>query len=479
MVYEPNKNNKENIMNTKECVTVWSVLICAAACHDARAANISAVNRFKDEDRLNVYLRAVHIDTQAKNNLIENRLGGLPAGGHFGGTAVGAIVDYNSKYYADVIGFDASLYGVAPIESQDSSQELLDDRHGHNEGFFKVGQSYLKVRHLDETWSADMQLGRGRFDAGTIESLDTRVVPETYQGARSHLTFTDVGIGPLPGKLVLESAFIDQASPRDRGEFIHLRSEGKAPIDNVYTYGINYNLKALEFGYVRGVAKDYNENTGYTFIARMPLGKQYAAILDVSHYRFKRAGAVWDQDWRSGHAAYDDHASWTNLNVGFRAGKLLAGISYAKANAKLSNGKLGYAYFYHGADVSGASNVWTRSGNDFNNDGEHAWQLAAEYDLAGLSLFGVPLEGFKAAALFKRGTFDAQNPFDQRVANVKERQNEYRLYYRFDEEHRSGLSVGIIYTDYHINEDFVAVISAQPDNVLTGKELRTYIDYAF
>jgi len=466
-------------MNGKEFAVVWFIIISAAAQNNTWAANISSIDRFNDEGRLNMYLRAARIDTQGANKLIENLRGQLPDDGHFGGTAIGAIVDYNSPYYGGLLGFDVSLYSVAPIESQPNSQGLLDDRNGHNEGFSKVGQGYLKLRHQGEKWSADLQAGRGRFDAGTIETLDSRVVPETYRGARSHLVFSDVGVGSLPGKLVFESAYVDEASPRNRGEFSRLRSEAGEIIDNVFTYGVNYNIKAVELGYVYGVAKDFNQNVGYNLIARLPLGKEYGVLFDASHYRFKRAGDIWDKDLAKGKAAYDDHATWTNLNIGFKADPLLFGISYAKANAKLSNGKLGYAYFYHGDDVSGATDVWTRSGNDFNNDGEKTWQFAVEYNLSRYSVFGVPLRGLKAMALFKRGGFDAKDPFSKRVVDVEERQNEYRIYYRFDEDRHSGLSVGLVYTDYKIDQDFVTLISAQPDNVLTGKELRTYIDYAF
>jgi hypothetical protein len=83
----------EKIMNSKEFAVVWFIVISAAAQNNTWAANISSVNRFNDEGRLNVYLRAARIDTQGSNKLIEGLRGELPDNGHFGGTAMGAIVD--------------------------------------------------------------------------------------------------------------------------------------------------------------------------------------------------------------------------------------------------------------------------------------------------------------------------------------------------------------------------------------------------
>src|SRR3546814_7445588 len=116
--------------------------------------------------------------------------------------------------------------------------------------------------------------------------------------------------------------------------------------------------------------------------------------------------------------------------------------------------------------------AWTRSGNDFNNHGERTWQVGAEYDLGGVSLLGASLDGFKVMALYKQGNFDAVNPFSGQKTDVWERQNEYRVYYRFDEKEYAGLSVGLIYIDYRIDHDFVALVYAQPNNVDSGSEDR-------
>lgn len=457
-------------------MTFFSTLVASGSCF---SATISYPDRFQHEGKLNAYLRSVYINTRISNDLIEDRFGGFPDGAELGGTGVGAIVDYNSGYWAGVVGFDASLYGVAMIDSKDNGRDLFDDTDGTNGGFAKVGQSYLKVRYEGDGWNADSQVGRGRFDAGTLVTLDTRIVPGSYQGGRAHLNFTDMGLGPLPGTLGFATAYINRSSPRDREEFEHLLSQTGEEIKDLYTYGVKYDLKAIELGYDHGVSRDFNENTRYGLTLKAPLGKSAGLILDTQYYEFKKGGRIWERDWLAGQAAYEDEATWLNVNLGVLLDKLRLGVSYSKTQAELNNGQLGYAYFDHADNVDGRMDAWTRSGNDFNNHGERTWQVGAEYDLSGLSLFGAPLDGFKVMTIYKQGAFDAVDPFNARRTDVKERQNEYRLYYRFDEKEYAGLSVGMIYIDYRIDKDFVALVSAQPDNVVSGSEARVYLDYAF
>ncbi|MGM3390142.1 OprD family porin [Stutzerimonas stutzeri] len=424
-------------------------------------------------------MRAVHIDTRIENGLVEDRFGGFPFGDRLGGTALGLVADYNSGYWRDSIGFDASFYGVAKLDARQENRDLFDDTSGESEGFAKLGQANLKLRHSGEHWSALLQTGRGRFDAGTVVTLDTRAVPGSLQGVRGQVQVEGLDIGQLPGVLNVDGAYINRVSPRDREDFERIRSIGGYEVDDIHTFSIGYDAKLFALKFAQGVANDFNRNTGYSLTLRAPLGERSGAIFETQYYDFRRDGDIWDRDWLSGDAAYDEKANWLNLNLGLKLDHWSFGLSYSKTRAELSNGKLGYAFFDHGENVDGLMDAWTRSGNDFNNDGETTWQLAGKYEFDGRSLAGIPLDGFNVMALFKRGRFDADDPFSGMSIDVTESQAEYRLNYRFEEQDYQGLSVGLIYTRYWINQDFVALVSAQPNNVVNGKEVRMYIDYAF
>ncbi|AFT71355.1 hypothetical protein B5T_03088 [Alloalcanivorax dieselolei B5] len=443
------------------------------------AVSINDYDRTGNEGEFNVYMRAVHIDTRIENDLMDDLFGGIPIGDRLGGTALGVVADYKSGYWLDSIGFDASVYGVAKLDARPEDRDLFDDTSGDNEGFGKLGQANLKFLHGGNNWVGAFQVGRGRFDAGTVVTKDTRAVPSSYQGARGQMRIEGLDIGPLPGVLSFDAAYINRTSPRDRKDFEKILSESGEEIKDIRTFGVEYDARLFALKFARGVAEDFNQNTSYGLTLRAPIGESGGAIFETQYYDFRREGAAWDRDWEAGDAAYDDKASWLNLNLGLEIGRWGLGLSYSKADAELSNGMLGYAYFDHGQNASGLMDAWTRSGNDFNNDGEKAWQIGGQYKFDGYSIAGMPLDGFNAMVLFKRGKFDATNPLSGVNAEVQESQLEYRLNYRFDEPDHEGLAVGLLYTRYWIDEDFVALVSAQPDNVLNGEEVRVYIDYAF
>lgn len=466
--------------NTKIMAIASVFMIISGTSYGARIGeNMNTANRTTNDGQLNLYLRAVYIDTEIENELIEENFGGFSFGNELGGTAIGAVLDYDSPYWSDAIGVRASLYGVGKVHSETSSRDLFDDSDGRNEGFAKIGQAHVKLRHRTDDWHVGLDAGLGRFDAGTIVTKDTRAVPGSYRGSKLYLGKSGLDVGPLAGELSLDAAFIDRASPRDRRRTEHFRSLSGEVIDNVRTVGLTYDLQAVVLSYATGISKDYNRNTKYGLELKAPLGENSGVLLDAQYYDFRENGDLWTQDLAQGLAGYKSSANWTNINLGLLLDNWRFGASWTKAEAELDNGQLGHAYFDHADNADGRLDVWTRAGNDFNNDGEEAWQLAVEYSFSNHRLFDIPLDGLQMLATYKRGSFDATNPLTSETGDITERQYEYRIYYRFDEPNYTGLSVGLIYTDYDINEDFVALVSTQPENVVTGKETRVYLDYAF
>ncbi|MBL7250410.1 OprD family outer membrane porin [Alloalcanivorax marinus] len=464
-------------MDKQKLLFIPVVLLSFQAAH---AAVISDIDLYKKENELSTYLRFITFDTRAHNDLIENQLGGLPTGERLGATALSGAVDYSSKYYGDTIGFVTSVYGVTKLDSRPDSRQILDDSDGGNDGFAEAGQAYIKLRQGGENWSADLQAGRGRFHVGTVWTLDTRAVPGSFQGARAQVNTALPSLGPLPAELTFEAGYIDKTSPRERPEFEHIVNESGSTIDNISTYALTYDAKAVRLQVAQGVAKDFNKNTRYELILKAPLGDDMGVVLDNQYYYLESDGALWGEDLANGVAAYDDHAEWLNINLGFKIKKLQLGLSYSKARAELSNGQVGYAYYDHGENVDGRLDVWTRSGNDANNDGETTWQLGVGYDFSGMKLGGLPLDGVSLLALYRQGSFDAPNPINGGAEEeVTERHREVRLSYYFEEKDYKGLSVGVMYVDYSMNKDFVPLVSAQPNSVLSGTDFRVYADYAF
>lgn len=67
-------------MKIKTCIPIAIGLMLTT--QTALAASISDVQRFQQNDgSFNAYIRYAAIDTQPKNDLIQNEFGGLPYGG--------------------------------------------------------------------------------------------------------------------------------------------------------------------------------------------------------------------------------------------------------------------------------------------------------------------------------------------------------------------------------------------------------------
>ncbi len=467
---------------------------------NSQAAEISSPDRFeKNKNMFNAYLRYCWFDTQVENEAVEALLGELPTGNKLGAMAIGGLFDFNSKYYGGFIGVDASIYAVGKLDSKKESRGILkEESDGNNVSFAKIGQLYIKMKHEAQNWSVDTQIGRGRFDAASISTLDTRVAPSSYQGMRAHFNVKNFSVWKFPGNFTLEGAYINRTSYYDTDKFEYLYSESGQTIDSVVTYGAILDLKAVELVLAQGIAKDFNINTSLGLTLKAPLGDNGGIMLDTKLFKYKANGKIWETDLVAGDAAYDDEAKLYNVNLGasYKSsfGKFRFGLSYTKCDAELSTftsfgtPMLGYAYLDHAENMASRREAWTISGNDFNNEGEQAWQIAVEYRLPsslGKNITPFPLDDITFMFIYKEGFFDALNPLPLLsggipiMTDIKERQAEYRAYYRFDEEKYSGVSIGMAFIDYRINEDFVALVSAQPNNVMTGREFRLYIDYAF
>ena len=411
-------------------------------------------------------------------------------GGRYGGQALGLLLDYNSPYLADIIGFDASYYAVGNINSRENSMDLLQDDGSHH-SFAKLGQAYIKARYQNDGLSLFGQFGRARFESSTINSTDTRVAPDTYFGGRGEISYTGFSTFGLESKLDFNAVRITKSSLRDVEKFESIHSESGQKIDNVTSISATYDMKALKLNYGLGIAKDFNKNQVVDVSLKLPLPNESGFIVNYQHHKLSANGDIWKQDYLQGQSAYKDEATLRNLNFGYVHAPFRVGLSFTKAKApsgrktRFGTDVLGYAYEKKKKNVNGNNDPWTYSGNDFNNDGEFTKQLAFEYDIGKTDIQNDFLRGIKFSVIHKVGTFNATDPTPMLVGSapverkVKEKQTEYRVFYRFDEKDYAGLSTGLAFTKYKINHDFVPLISAQSNNVLSGQELRLYIDYAF
>ena len=449
------------------------------------AARISDVDRFQHNDgSLNLYLRGTYINTEIENKKVEGMLGDIPGGKVQGASAISAILDYNSPYYSKIIGLDASIYAVGKLNSEDSNRSILNES---NEGFGKLGQASFKAKHSTDNSDLYLQIGRGRFDGGVISTRDTRAVPDSYEGSKLTFNSKNIFFPKIGDNLKTSYTYISKASLRNEKDFSSIRTVTGSEIDSVQSLSIEYDAKLASIRYSYGLSKDYLSRNETELNLRIPLSDDYkdGFLINAQLHKVKNEGSLWDTSLSAVNPlkpidAFDDTSELINVNTGFQIGNLRAGVSVTDVKAKLTNGKLGYAFIDNAENVIGSRSMWTISGNDFNNDGETTYQIAAEYNIPGFRVSDFFLSGINIRAILKKGTFDASNPFTGGITEkVTEDQKEFRLYYRFDQKDYSGLSVGLSYSDYNIDKEFVALVSAQPEAVVSAEEMRIYMDYAF
>jgi hypothetical protein len=472
----------------------WYVLVSPAlllASGSLLAAPVSDIERFQQDDgALNLYLRSVQIDVNSRNDLVENTFGGFPDGNKLGAHAIGAILDYNSPYLMNTIGFDASYYAVGKIDSEDNSMGLLQDDE-ERKGFSKLGQAYAKAKLQYGGVTVHGQIGRGRFESATVKTRDTRVAPDSYSGARAEFDVDSFTMFGFDSKFEFDAVRITGASLRDEKQFSSLESLSGEKINHVTSLGMALDAKLLKIKLGYGVAQNFNENKIFDITLRAPLPGESGMLVNYQYHKSEANGDVWEKDLLAGKSPFEKESNFRNLNVGYKNGAFRAGVSLAKTSADsgqvtpFGTKAVGHSYFDHGRNVIGSNDPWTITGNDFNNDGELTKQIAVEFDMNKTNITSNPLDGITFLVIHKVGEFDATNPIPMLTGGVPvservvEKQTEYRAYYRFDEKDYSGVTAGLSYTDYEINKDFVSLVSKQPSNVVSGNELRVYIDYAF
>lgn len=451
----------------------------------ANAARISDIDRFQHNDgRLNLYLRGMYINTEIKNDAIEKIFGEIPGGHVQGASAVAAILDYNSPYLSNYIGIDSSLYAVGKLTSEDSNRQILDD---DNSSYAKIGQLFVKAKYHTKNTNTYFQIGRGRFEGGTIGTRDTRGAPDTYEGARISFDTKNLLLNKPSDELKVSYTYISKASLLNEESFNELESLTGNKINSSQSFSIEYDAKIASLRYGHGYSEDYINRNEAEITFRIPLSDDYknGIMINAQIHKAEAESGIWDTSLDPSNPfkttdAFDKSSKLININTGIQIEGLRIGLSFTKVDAKLTNGKLGYAFLDNAENVIGSRSMWTISGSDFNNDGEETFQLAAEYNVPGFKISDYHLSGLSLRAVIKKGSFDADNPLTGgQKESVNENQQEYRIYYRFDKKDYSGLSVGLSYAKYDIDKDFVALVSAQPEAVVSSEEMRVYMDYAF
>ncbi|MGY5956247.1 OprD family outer membrane porin [Kosakonia sp. BK9b] len=274
--------------------------------------------------------------------------------------AQGVLLDYQSGWYQDTLGIDASWYSVAKLYANDNfaGRDLVRDANGKAEGFNKVGQLYAKLKWGEDNKYAQLNAGwQQLYKFGILNVTRSRAAPSSWQGVSLVTQWED---------LSARGAWVSRFSERDEPEkrrFYTLQS-GK-PIDYIVTGDVNWSpTKNMRITWLSGESQHYLQRHGLETQFSMPLGVQEKLLLRGSWY-YNRGLSEWE-----GTRGFNRSARHLFALVGYQYNDIESGIGWSKTKAPLKNG-LGSFYWHLGKNTRGAFNSPADGeGNDYVNDGE-------------------------------------------------------------------------------------------------------------
>jgi hypothetical protein len=278
----------------------------------------------------------------------------------------GITLDYQSGYFADMLGIDASYYGVVKLAASDDfwGRSVLYNDNGQAKGFNKIGQLYLKGRLGDDDTYLHLYSGWQQIKKWGALNNSTRAIPSTYLGWRG-----EAATGPLR----VRGAYVTRYSDRDSPDKIHFRTADKKQISSIATGELSYSDRGYSALYFFGESHNYLQRQG------LELGWQPAAWVD---HRFKLASQFylnhglndWTRMSRS-HKTFDDDAYHAAMYAEWRADRWKHKVGASYTRASLSGG-LGRFEWHLAKHSRGTFNSMADSwGNDYVGDKEKmlAW----------------------------------------------------------------------------------------------------------
>lgn len=390
-------------------------------------------------------------------------------------TAQGIQANYKSPYFADLIGLDASLYGVVKLsDSGIPTTSLLEV--GTNgklvDSNLALAQAIVKLKFGDV---AQVNVGRQLQNSLLLKSSGTRAVPDTYSGISGTLT-------PAQGLKIYGSVY-DQWRARSSGDFEKFRTESTGTIPSAIDYigiaGVSYASGPLAVTAEYLNAKDYLAKYGVVVSYAIPIDKD-SVKLSGGVFNSRDAGSLFvcgaekELDC-TGTARSSNNATGIYLDVDWKVNDWTLGAAISKfdglwiednfaANA-VQAGKLNQD---HGTNPFPTSSAL---GPDLANNGETAWSVRAGYNWRNL----VP--GLSTAFKYVKGTGTKSSNLNNSAVG----EESYReLTIRYQLPMVKNLGITYIFGSYSSNVDNYKSTANIKGMTRSSWELdRLYLDYSY
>ncbi|MEH6442805.1 MAG: OprD family outer membrane porin [Oceanospirillaceae bacterium] len=106
----------------------------------------------------------------------------------------GLRLNFESGYFNNIIGFDASIFAVGALSAKDDeggTSTLRTTSNGEQKGYAKFGQAYAKVK-LGE--NSGLKIGRMTINTPLLDDSDSRVTPSSTQGVYAFTQYQNIDL---------------------------------------------------------------------------------------------------------------------------------------------------------------------------------------------------------------------------------------------------------------------------------------------
>lgn len=388
-------------------------------------------------------------------------------------TALGAELNYRSPFWGDVIGIDASAYGVLKLnDSGNPTSQLVEVANDGQlqDGYLALGQALVKLK-----WDqlAMVKVGRQLHESILLKSTNNRAVPDTYSGVSASLR-------PVEG-LRIHGAVYDRWRARTTDDYEKFRTEaaGNNRIDYIAVLGASYANGPFVLN------AEYLNSKSY--LSKYGLVAAYTTPLQGSSLKLS-SGAFWSRDAGSlfvcgaeremdcsGSSRIDNDGVGVFVDADWKIGNFTVGGAVAKFNGFWIEDNFAVDANKRGALTQDpGTNPFPTSatvGPDFTNNDELVRSLRLAYE------WKAHVPGLKTAFKFIRGT----GAHSSNLHSAAEGSENYReLDVRYELPFVKGVSVRYVYLNYDSRiSGRTATATIKGLTRQDWEQHRFYVDYVY
>ncbi|OQX33674.1 MAG: hypothetical protein B0D91_13870 [Oceanospirillales bacterium LUC14_002_19_P2] len=342
--------------------------VAVAAALGATAAQ--ADNSFVDDSSLSVTYKNYYWESdQADSNAREDWVHAL-------------VADYQSGYYADIIGFDIQTGFANDINTKTENlawgpSNLPSGESGKTNDIAGFQQAFLKAKFGDDDVNLHATYGVKKRGLETYGDCGSRILNSSSYGA--DLAASVYGVD-------LYATRITAASARNASAFKNdLENPEGNDIDNITIFGAAYDFNGLGLVVEQANSKDYLKKSFAKVSYSFDLADNMSVDLDARYGKVKENGDLFLEDVQDYDANPDgdpvyQHAdgyksAYTNLNATLNFGNAYVGLSYNKTK----DGD--YVNSLYDGD-HGTYNSSLDQWEGFNYEDEKAYMFSVGYDFS-------------------------------------------------------------------------------------------------